>query len=120
MSYSPARPVPPEAARPRLSHVPFLWAALLVPVILGVWLVGRPGPRPAEASAGKVDIIYLSVTSEGPTAKAWYDGAPSPGVPVQDALDKFGKEGYRVVAVTEDLRSTIESTAFVVLLQRGG
>ena len=65
-----------------------------------------------------VDIIYLHVSGEGPNAKAWYDGAPSPGVPVQDALDSFAKQGYKVARMTDNLRVTADLSAFVLLLQR--
>jgi hypothetical protein len=44
-------------------------------------------------------IAYLHVTGRGPTARAWYQGAPPSGVPVQDALDKFAADGYRTAAL---------------------
>lgn len=106
---------PGTERRPRASHAVFLWLALAV--LAAVVLTGRHEVSQADADA-KVDIAYVFVSNEGPTAKAWYDGAPSPGVPVQDALDTFAKKGYRVARVTENLRATADQTAFVVLLQR--
>ena len=110
MSENPARP----ARRPRASHAVFLWLA--VAVLAVVVLAGRH--EVSQAAPIKVDIQYLHVTNEGATAKAWYDGAPSPGIPVQDALDLFAKQGFKVAEVTQSLRSQEDPTAFVILLQR--
>ncbi len=97
-----------------------LGAGLVAGLVIAVVLLGLPGsPSESMAESGKgVDIRYIYITGEGATAKAWYDGAPSPGVSVQDALDKFGKEGYRVARMTDNLRSTEDNVAFTVLLER--
>jgi hypothetical protein len=95
-------------------------------VLLGalVLLVLLAGPRGAlrEGQAApantQVDIQYLAVTGEGSTAKAWYDGAAAAGVPLQDALDKFAKDGYRVARVADTLHTQTDSTSFAILLQR--
>ncbi len=92
---------------------------LVVALVLAVVLLAGRQPLSHAADEEKVDIAYLYVTGEGSTAKAWYDGAPSPGVPVQDALNKFAKEGYLVSELRPDLRGTQEAdSALVILLQR--
>jgi hypothetical protein len=106
---------PGTPRRPRASHAAFLWLA--VAVLAVVVLAGRQETTHAD-SEPKVDIAYLYVTNEGNAAKAWYDGAPSPGVPVQDALNTFAKQGYKVASMTENLRATVDLTAYVILLQR--
>jgi hypothetical protein len=100
---------------PRASRVTFLWLAMLA--LTAFILAGGRGVSHA-ADKSKVDILYLSVTSEGSTAKAWYDGGPSPGVPVQEALTKFAHEGYVVAEVTQRLRTEEDGASWVVLLQR--
>jgi hypothetical protein len=97
-----------------------LGGGLVAVLVVAVVLLGLPG-SPPESSAEPsktVDIRYIYVTGEGATAKAWFDGAPSPGISVQDALDKFGEQGYRVAMVTDNLRSTEDNVAFTILLQR--
>lgn len=60
------------------------------------------GSASADADGAKPQATrFLSISGEGPTAKAWYEGAQPSGVPLQQALEKFNKDGYRVVAVTE-------------------
>lgn len=80
--------------------------ALLVLLAFAVLLVLRE--RPSAASPGDVKhAVFLHVSGEGPSAKAWYRGAPPTGVPVQDALDTFSEQGYRVVAVGPASRPSI-------------
>jgi len=107
---------PRRARRPRASHIAVAGTALLV--LGAILLAGRQ--QIGHASTPKIDIVYVSVTGEGPAARAWYDGAPSPGLPVQEALSRFAKQGYKVAETTVDLRSTVEvdAAAFVILLQR--
>ena len=50
---------------------------------------------------------FLNITGIGPTATAWFDGAAPTGAPVQDALDKFSKLGYRVKTVSPSQRPII-------------
>lgn len=100
---------------PRASQSTFLWLALLA--LVAFVLIDSRGVSHA-APEGKIDIVYLSVTSEGSTAKAWYDGGPSPGVPVQEALTKFADEGYKVAELSQDVRGNEEGVAYVILLQR--
>jgi len=101
---------------PRASKATFLWLALLALVAFVV--IDSRGISHAAPEA-TVDIVYLSVTSEGSTARAWYDGGPSPGVLVQEALTKFAHEGYKVAELSQNVRaSTDEGVAYVILLER--
>ena len=50
---------------------------------------------------------FLNITGVGPTATAWFEGAPPTGAPVQDALDKFSELGYRVKTVSPSQRPII-------------
>ena len=113
MSDTHPQPATPREVRKPRAYVGVLVGLAMVVVALIV-LTGRQ--QPSLAATPKVDIVYISVTEEGPSARAWFDGAPSPGVPVQDALNRFAKQGYQVAAVSEDLRNEINS--FVILLQR--
>ena len=90
---------------------------IAVVVLALVVVAGRPADTEA-APTGKVDIVYLFVTGEGPSAKAWFKDAPSTGMNIQDALDRFAKEGYRARLVTDELRATADDVAFVILLER--
>ena len=62
---------------------------------------------PTAAADGERAIAYLSVTGEGPTAKAWYTGAPPTGVFVQEALDHFAGKGYRVAKISPAMRPLV-------------
>lgn len=105
--------------------------ALLAVLALGL-VVGLPGPSRADDAASR-HIVFLSITGEGPTAKAWYKGAPPAGAMVQDALDLFAAKGYRVASVSPSQRPVITTVVtdeetrvdapaleqyFVVLLER--
>ena len=107
------------SATPRGPRTTFLWLAL---VAIGVFVLvgGRATTEAGDPKTPKIDIAYVSVTGEGQIARAWYEGAPSPGVPVQDALDYFAKEGYRVVRLTDALRQTAkpDDGSFAILLER--
>lgn len=76
--------------------------------------------RPGEAAPDKeMSIRYLAVNGDGPSARTWYDGAPPAGVPVQDALDHFAKQGYRVVEVSQRLAVAAgEASVWTILLER--
>jgi hypothetical protein len=116
------------APAPQISpgHPP---ARRLSPLVLGCFAVCLVGalalsnglaPSHADPAPSKVEIAYVSVLGEGPIARAWYDGAPSPGVPVQDALDHFAEKGYVVVRTTDALRNSTKAdeSAFAIILQR--
>jgi len=107
------------SSTPRGPRTTLLWLAL---VAIGVFVLvgGRSTTEAGDPKQQKVDIAYVAVIGEGQIARAWYDGAPSPGVPVQDALDYFAKEGYHVVRVTDTLRQTTkpDDSSFAILLER--
>lgn len=86
----------------------------------------------ADGPAGK-RLAYVYVSGRGATARAWYQGAPPSGTPVQDALDKFTADGYAFAAIsTGGLPTQVVSAgspsispgdasldaAFVILLSR--
>ena len=96
-----------------------LAAAVVLGAVVALVITGLPGsPRESTAAGDPVQIAYIYVTGEGASAKAWYDGVPSPGVPVQSALDKYAKEGFRVARITDNLRSTADDVAFTILLEK--
>ncbi len=108
--------MPHPSSRFTLTSLVFLLGiAVLVLAIMVV--AGDPRSTQAEPAA-KVDIVYLFVTGEGPSAKAWFKDAPSTGLAVQDALDSFAKQGYHAKLITDELRSTADAVAFVILLER--
>lgn len=89
------------SSTPARSRVPApIW--LVMGALVALLCVATFTSNPAGADGAKPhETQFLSITGEGPTAKAWYEGAQPSGVPLQQALDKFNKEGFRVVAVTE-------------------
>ncbi len=91
--------------------------AIAVVVLAVVALGGNPSVSHA-AEKGTVDIVYLFVTGEGPSAKAWFKDAPSTGMNIQDALDRFAKEGFHAKLITDELRSAADAVAFVIILER--
>lgn len=104
-----------------MSHpVARLAVATVLGAVIALAVTGlSDSPRTSEAAPEKgVSIRYIYVTGEGSVTKAWYDGVPSPGIPVQNALDKFAKEGFRVARLTDNLRSTSDDVAFAIVLQR--
>jgi hypothetical protein len=84
-------------------HVPLLLGALAIGLAL-LFAVGTPS-NAEEGDAGH--IVYLSITGEGPNARAWYKGAPPAGALVQEALDRFSAEGYHVAEVRPYQRSVV-------------
>ena len=77
----------------------------------------RPGhAAPSDAIA----LRYVSVSGDGPQARAWYDGAPPAGTAVQDALDHFAKQGFRVKTSTRRMHVVSgEASVWSILLERG-
>lgn len=77
-----------------------LWLVLAA-LVLAAGAVGFAFSKAATADgpAAQKRLAYLYVSGRGPTARAWYQGAPPSGTPVQDALDKFTAEGYRYAAI---------------------
>ncbi len=96
-----------------------LAGAIVLGAVIALVITGLPGsPRESTAADDPVQIAYIYVTGEGATAKAWYDGVPSPGVAVQSALDRYAKMGFRVARMTDNLRSTEDDVAFTILLEK--
>lgn len=98
-------------------------AAVLLLVLLaavGGAVVLTWGARADERAApAQVDLRYLAVNGDGPNARGWYDGAPPTGVPVQEALTTFAKEGFRVVEISQSFLITPSDPArWTILLER--
>lgn len=84
-------------------HVPVFLGALALGLAL-FFAVGTP----SKAEEGdKGHIVYLSITGDGPNARAWYTGAPPAGVLVQEALDRFSADGYHVAEVRASQPSVV-------------
>lgn len=109
---APARP----PSRPGARRLPMLLCGVLGLAAVAV-LLARRGEAEAEPLP---HMVYVSITGEGPSAKAWYDGAAPTGVPVQAALDTFAKQGYRLGQVSEArAREEGESLVWLLILERG-
>ncbi len=98
--------------------------ALLVAVLVGalVSLFVLPTRSSDADEKGEHSIVHISVIGEGLQIKAFYEGAPPAGSPLQEALSRFAKEGYKVSAIGDpypDARGTTGS-AYVwnILLER--
>jgi hypothetical protein len=94
--------------RPRALVLIGLLLALAVPA--SFWLAAD-----SRAEDGSGRSVFLHITGSGPTARAWYKGAAPAGVPVQDALDRFSADGYRVAHVTD-----ITLPSFTLVMSDGG
>ena len=81
-----------------------LWVGLVV--LAGALVAAWPRTTSAEGTP-TVSLRYLSVSGEGATAKAWFDGAPTTGMRVQEALDKFAALGFHVAHVTPAARPSV-------------
>lgn len=80
---------------------------LLGGLVLGLAVLLAVG-TPSQAEEGEnTHTVYLSVTGDGPNARAWFTGAPPAGTLVQEALDRFSAEGYRVVEVRPYPRTVV-------------
>ena len=88
--------------------------------------------RPGRAEDPPYELRYISITGDGSTAKAWYEGAPPSGSKVQDALDRFTREGFKLGTVSPAWRPnhvTVGATApanvtttdptYLLLLEKG-
>ena len=75
---------------------PLFLLAFLLAILAVAFTFGR---STLADGAGPHRIVAIYVTGHGPQARAWYDGAPPQGVPVQAALDTFAKDGFRTVSV---------------------
>ena len=97
--------------------------ALLVAVLAGalVSLFVLPA-RSSDADDKGRSIIHISVVGEGTQTKAYYEGAPPAGSPLQDALDKYASEGYSVSAIGDPYPDSRGSSGVIytwnILLER--
>lgn len=102
-------------------------------VAAGTAFVLSTGASTQAEDAVTKHTVYISVSGRGPTARGWYKGAPPAGVIVQDALDNFAEQGYRVVelrAAQPDMvtvispgggvieESALREDAFVILMEK--
>ena len=84
-----------------------LFLILPVALVALVTLFSTGLVRPTEAKDASPHAVYLSITGEGATAKAWFAGAPPACLLVQDALDQFSEKGYRIAELSPSLRPQI-------------
>jgi hypothetical protein len=90
--------------------------------------------RPAPAEDPPYELRYVSITGDGSTAKAWFEGAPPSGTKVQEALDRFTREGYRLGTFSPAWRqpqisvntgttvpgtSALQDSVYVLFLEKG-
>lgn len=105
-------------------------AALGLLAALGVSLLASHGT--AQAEDERYGLRFISISGDGSNAKAWFEGAPASGMRVQEALDRFAREGYRYAGMQPSWRasqvqvssgssptsSTQGDATFVLLLER--
>lgn len=111
--------------------------ALLLCAVAAVALVALT--RTSKAADEPYALRFIALSGEGSTTKAWFDGAPPTGTRVQEALDRFAKEGFHFAGMQSTFRqgqlqsnvftakdagtpsftSTPDPT-FVLILERGG
>ena len=106
-----------------LSHrLRIVWGISLVVALLfvGAGLFVNSMRSSQAAPPGKtVSLRYLAISDDGPNARAWYDGAPPAGVPTQDALDFFAKQGFQIKAIHERFAVAAgEASVWAILLER--
>lgn len=105
-------------------------AALGLLAVLGVSLLGPRGT--AQAEEERTGLRFISISGDGNNAKAWFEGAPASGMRVQEALDRFAREGYRFAGLQPTWRasqvqvssgsspasSSLADPSFVLVLER--
>ena len=88
--------------------------------------------RRGSAEGEAYGLRFISISGDGSSTKAWFEGAPPTGTRVQEALDRFAKEGFRFaglqpafrqsqVQVTSTSSSSLPSTpepAYVLILEK--
>jgi hypothetical protein len=100
--------------------------------LVAAGVVALAGARRGEAEEPAYELRFLSLTGEGSTTKAWYEGAPPSGVKVQEALDRFAQQGFRLagqapawrqgqvnVSSSSPSSTTVPDPAWILLLERG-
>lgn len=74
--------------------------AILASLLVAVGVLAIAWSRGADAEPNVSHrIVYLYVSGRGAQAKAWYDGGPPSGVQVQQALDTFAGQGFKLVSL---------------------
>lgn len=105
-------------------------AALGLLAVLGVSLLASRGT--AQAEEERTGLRFISISGDGSNAKAWFEGAPASGMRVQEALDRFAREGYRFAGLQPSWRaaqvqvssgsspssSSLADPSFVLVLER--
>jgi hypothetical protein len=79
-----------------------LLPALSLCVVAAVALVALT--RTGKAADEPYGLRFIALSGEGSATKAWFDGAPPTGTRVQEALDRFAKEGYRFAGIQSSYR----------------
>ena len=79
-----------------------LLPALTLCALVAVALVALT--RTGKAADEPYGLRYIALSGEGSATKAWFDGAPPTGTRVQEALDRFAKEGYRYAGLQSTYR----------------
>jgi hypothetical protein len=62
--------------------------------------------RHGSAQGEDLGLRFISISGEGSSTKAWFEGAPPTGTRVQEALDRFAKEGYRFAGLQPAVRQS--------------
>ncbi len=71
--------------------------AILASLLLAIGVLAVAWSRGADAEPATTHrIVYLYLSGRGAQAKAWYDGGPPSGVQVQQALDTFAAQGFKL------------------------
>ena len=63
-------------------------------------------PRSGVAEDRPYELRFVSLTGEGSATKAWFEGAPPSGMEVQEALDRFVQQGFRLASQAPAWRGT--------------
>jgi hypothetical protein len=106
-----------------------LWSLAVATLgAVAVVVLSRPSLAAPEAP---YEMRFVSLTGEGSATKAWFEGAPPAGTRVQEALDRFAKEGFKYAALQPTHRPTNVAVggggglatqvepSFVLILERG-
>jgi len=85
--------------------------ALFLCAVAAVALVALT--RTGKAAGEPYSLRFIALSGEGSATKAWFEGAPPAGTRVQEALDRFAKEGFHYVGMQPTFRqSQIQSNVF--------
>lgn len=100
-------------------------------LLLGVAALVFAAVRPSRAEGPPYEMRYVSIVGDGSNAKAWFEGAPPSGARVQEALDRFAREGFHFSALSPSWRqgsvtvnpagptsTTAPDAAYVLVLER--